>query len=124
MLRRVLSSAANTLNATSIQRELLKSYLGKTKHLFLCINNHQLAERVGQVIGDQFLNPEKFVFEASPGNGILTEQLLKNGTPRIRVFEHIESKLEVLKTMQNKYGKRLEIVDKQILGIIDDVIEL
>lgn len=83
----------------------------------LCIKNKQLAERVTQVIGDQLLDEGKIVFEASPGSGLLTEQLLKNGTPKVRVFEHIETKLARLASLKESYGNRLEIVDMQILGL-------
>ena len=114
MLRRTFSTV---FDAKNIQQELLKSYLRKTSSLFLCVNNVKLAEKVCQVIGDQLVNPAKTVFEASPGHGILTEQLLKNGTPRLRVFEHVQNKIDTLKTLQQKYGNRLEIVDKQILGM-------
>lgn len=118
MLRRAFSSLNSHFDAHTIRQELWKSYLRKTTSLNLCIKNKQLAERVTQVIGDQLLDQRKIVFEASPGSGLLTEQLLKNGTPKVRVFEHIETKLAKLASLKQSYGNRLEIVDIQILGLL------
>ena len=116
MLRRALSSVANTLDISTHQNGLIKSYLSKTSSLNLCLNNEKLASLVCTAIGDQLKDEKKFVFEASPGSGILTEQLLESGIPRLRVFEHNEKRLASLRKLQEKYGQRLEIVDKQILG--------
>ncbi len=146
ILRRALSTAAASSTTTTaknsiydakhIQQELLKSYNRKTANLLLAVNSQPLAERVVRAIGDhqrrllgggsgsgsEIESPEnqqkRFIFEASPGNGVLTEQLLLQlQNHRIRVFEHNANRLVALRALQKRFGEdRLEIVDKQILG--------
>lgn len=145
ILRRALSTAAASSTTTTaknsiydakhIQQELLKSYNRKTANLLLAVNSQPLAERVVRAIGDhqrrllgggsgsgsEIESPEnqqkRFIFEASPGNGVLTEQLLLQlQNHRIRVFEHNANRLVALRALQKRFGEdRLEIVDKQIL---------
>lgn len=113
MLSRTLSTATN---AATLQNELRKSYFRKASSLFLCVNNQKLAERVQYTIGDKLVNKNQYVFEASPGSGMLTKQLLQHGIKKIRVFEHIDMCISNLACLKEKYGDRLEIVDRQILG--------
>ena len=145
ILRRALSTAAASSTTTTaknsiydakhIQQELLKSYNRKTANLLLAVNSQPLAERVVRAIGDHQRRllgggsgsgsdqsaenkQKRFIFEASPGNGVLTEQLLLQlQNHRIRVFEHNANRLVALRALQKRFGEdRLEIVDKQILG--------
>ena len=121
MIRKALLSSVNNINNNNhLQKELLlKSYLRKTSNQFICLNNAELAkklcEKISNDIGADHNN--KYIFEASPGPGILTEQLLKHTNAKIRVFEHIHKQRSHLEKLQKKFGNdRLEIVDQQILG--------
>ena len=117
MIRKAFSTSVSTLEARNFHQELLKSYLRKSTNLFLCVNNVKFAERVCSVIGDQLSN-RKMLFEASPGSGILTRQLLEKNVPKMRCFEHLEKNRTRLKALQTEFGSnRLEIVDKQIIGL-------
>ena len=123
MFSRAFSTATATTrfgNHGQYQQELIRMYQRKTCNLFLCINNPRLAERVCQVIGDQLNGGNnRVLFEASPGNGILTERLLLDAphVKRVRVFENNEGPLKRLAELQQRFGEsRLEIVDRQILG--------
>ncbi|KAI2797902.1 hypothetical protein BLOT_014754 [Blomia tropicalis] len=119
MIRKAFSTSVSTLEARNFHQELLKSYLRKSTNLFLCVNNVKFAERVCSVIGDQLSN-RKMLFEASPGSGILTRQLLEKNVPKMRCFEHLEKNRTRLKALQTEFGSnRLEIVDKQIIDFVN-----
>lgn len=75
-----------------------------------------MAEHVCKAISKDLLADDAMLFEASPGKGVLTKKLLQDGVPKLRVFEHIEERRRDLLRLQQKFGDRLEIVDKQILG--------
>lgn len=100
----------------NFKQELLKSYLRKTASLFICITDQNFAKTVAAKIADELKNETKIVFEATPGYGVLTEQLLEAGVTRIRVFEHLEDRLPRFQELKSIYGDRLEICNLQILG--------
>lgn len=119
MNKTLLKVAANHMNGSKLQQELLKSYLRKTSNQFICLKNPKVAEKFCEKIFNELdcdFNANSYLFEASPGYGILTEQLLKHSNGKIRVFEHVSKRRPHLETLCQKYGNnRMEIIDKQIL---------
>lgn len=116
MIRRCLSTVSNISFSGQLKSELWKSYLRKTSNHFICIKNKDFAKHVSSLIVDELKNDNTAVFEATPGFGLLTEQLLQNGVPRIRIFEHLEDHKKRFDELKQKFGDQLEICDKQILG--------
>lgn len=112
----------NHFNGSNLQQELFKSYLRKTSNQFICLKNVKVAEKFCEKIANEldcdFCDENSYLFEASPGSGILTEQLLKHSKGKVRVFEHIKKQWPHLEVLRHKYGNdRMEIIDKQILGM-------
>lgn len=94
----------------------MKLYQKRTSNRFICLNNRKLAEIICQKISEKINSDEKLIYEAAPGQGILTQCLLNQTDKKIRVFENDYTKRNVLQRLQTNYGDRLEIIDRQILG--------
>lgn len=114
-IKTILFNASKKLNR-NFQKEFGKLYFKKSANLFIYLNNSNIAKRICEKISNDLSDKDVYIFEASPGTGVLTEQLLQHKA-KVRVFEPLEKpRREILAKFQDNYGDKLEIVDKQILG--------
>ena len=82
-----------TTNSIVQPVDLWKNYLRrKGGKMNMSLINEEVAKATIEATKDSYLNNDKIVFEATPGAGILTKQILKSGAKRVRVFQNIEER--------------------------------
>ena len=94
-----------------------KSYFRKRGYLHISLKNDKIAKQVVEKTKHSYLNDDKWVFEAAPGKGILTRELLKSHPKKVRIFEHKEEQHSHLNILKQEFPDSLEIVDSQIIGL-------
>lgn len=59
----------------------------KRKIQYLHVDNIQVAQNVVKHISNDYHNERACIFDASPGNGLVTKELINSGAKNICVFE-------------------------------------
>nr|CAD7457563.1 unnamed protein product [Timema tahoe] len=98
-----------TENLKSIPNKLMKVRRITPEHLYVMQPN--VAEDIVSIIKDDLLDGDGPVLEANPGLGLITEALLRQGIPRVRLYEASPPFVRHLnQTLKEKYNDRITLM--------------